>query len=97
HPARPGRSTRPRPAPRRFEGPARRSRSRLHLGRRRHRLEGRMSTATETRQAATQTRPTDAVAIVTGAARGISAATAHALADDGWSVALAHRRSDATA
>jgi 3-oxoacyl-[acyl-carrier protein] reductase len=50
-----------------------------------------MSTVTQTRAASVQTRPTDAVAIVTGAARGIGAASAQALADDGWAVAILHR------
>jgi 3-oxoacyl-[acyl-carrier protein] reductase len=50
-----------------------------------------MSTLAETRTAAVQTRPTDAVAVVTGAARGIGAASAQALADDGWAVAIVHR------
>jgi 3-oxoacyl-[acyl-carrier protein] reductase len=50
-----------------------------------------MSTLAETKTAASQTRPTDAVAVVTGAARGIGAATAQALADDGWGVAIVHR------
>jgi len=36
-------------------------------------------------------RPELATAIVTGAARGIGAASARALADDGWSVAILHR------
>jgi 3-oxoacyl-[acyl-carrier protein] reductase len=36
-------------------------------------------------------RPDDAVAIVTGGARGIGAATAQMLADDGWGVAILHR------
>jgi 3-oxoacyl-[acyl-carrier protein] reductase len=50
-----------------------------------------MSTLAETRTTTGQLRPTDAVAVVTGAARGIGAATAQALADDGWSVAIVHR------
>jgi 3-oxoacyl-[acyl-carrier protein] reductase len=50
-----------------------------------------MSTLAEARTTAAQTRPTDAVAVVTGAARGIGAATAQALADDGWGVAIVHR------
>ena len=36
-------------------------------------------------------RPDGASIIVTGASRGIGAATARALADDGWSVAVLHR------
>jgi 3-oxoacyl-[acyl-carrier protein] reductase len=36
-------------------------------------------------------RPENAAIIVTGAARGIGAATAQQLADDGWAVALLHR------
>ena len=50
-----------------------------------------MSTLTETKRDTGQTRPTDAVAVVTGAARGIGAASAQALADDGWAVAIVHR------
>jgi 3-oxoacyl-[acyl-carrier protein] reductase len=42
-------------------------------------------------------RPQDACALVTGGARGIGAATARALADDGWPVAILHRTSAADA
>ena len=39
------------------------------------------------------TRPDDAVIFVTGGSRGIGAACARALADDGWAVALTYRTS----
>jgi 3-oxoacyl-[acyl-carrier protein] reductase len=42
-------------------------------------------------------RPQDACALVTGGARGIGAAAARALADDGWAVAILHRTSAADA
>jgi 3-oxoacyl-[acyl-carrier protein] reductase len=42
-------------------------------------------------------RPQDACALVTGGARGIGAAAARALADDGWAVAILHRTSVADA
>jgi len=42
-------------------------------------------------------RPQDACALVTGGARGIGAAAARALADDGWPVAILHRTSAADA
>jgi 3-oxoacyl-[acyl-carrier protein] reductase len=42
-------------------------------------------------------RPQDACALVTGGARGIGAAAARALAEDGWPVAILHRTSPAEA
>ena len=36
-------------------------------------------------------RPDNATILVTGGAKGIGAASAHALADDGWAVAVLHR------
>jgi 3-oxoacyl-[acyl-carrier protein] reductase len=50
-----------------------------------------MTTLADAKTTSIETRPTDAVVLVTGAARGIGAASAQALADDGWNVALLHR------
>jgi 3-oxoacyl-[acyl-carrier protein] reductase len=50
-----------------------------------------MSALAEASTAAIKARPADAVVLVTGAARGIGAASARALADDGWGVAILHR------
>ena len=42
-------------------------------------------------------RPENAVALVTGGAKGIGAASVRALADDGWAVAILHRNGGAAA